>query len=193
MNQTDRRIFLKQAGIAALTAAIPNFSTHAQSVPRVVVIGGGFGGATVSKYLRFWGGQIHVTMVEPQPLHYSCILSNGVVTGDYGLDRVTLGYDALQNRHGVEWVQGKALNIDPDAQQVTVKTSSGRVKLSYDKLVVSPGVDFVKPLGNYKAGKTPHAWKAGSQTTNLKNKLHRMRDGGVFVLRIPKAPYRCPP
>jgi len=193
MNQTNRRAFLKQAGVATIASVMPNLSKAAVTPPRVVVIGGGFGGATVSKYLRLWGGETSVTMVESQPLHYSCILSNGVVTGDYGLDRVTLNYDALQYRHGVEWVQGKAVRIDPDSHRVTVKTANGRTKLSYDKLVVSPGVDFVTPLGNYKSAKTPHAWKAGSQTINLQRKLRRMRNGGTFVMRIPKAPYRCPP
>lgn len=193
MNKTNRRVFLKHAGVAALASAIPGFSTAAPSAPRVVVIGGGFGGATVSKYLRLWGGDINVTMVESQPLHYSCILSNGIVTGDYGLDRVTLQYDALKDRHGVEWLQGKALKINPDSQEVTVRTAAGRVKLPYDKLIVSPGVDFISPQGNYKAGKTPHAWKAGKQTINLRNKIKNMRDGGTFVMRIPKAPYRCPP
>lgn len=191
MSSLNRRKFLELAGAATLAVASPK-AVHA-ATPRVVVVGGGFGGATVSKYLRLWGGQINLSMVESQPLHYSCILSNGVVTGDYGLDRVTLQYDALENRYGVNRIQGQADVIDPDGKTVTVKTSDSVVELPYDKLIIAPGVDFIRPLGNYRPGKTPHAWKAGRQTLNLKKKLKRMRSGGVFVIRIPKAPYRCPP
>jgi len=103
---SNRRNFLRIVGLAAAGAALPRAIGAGTTPPRVLVIGGGFGGATVAKYLRHWGGNIDVTLVDRNANHFSCILSNLVVTGELPMDRITLGYSNLQNRHGVTFTQG---------------------------------------------------------------------------------------
>lgn len=191
MKNINRRNFLRMAGIAGSMAMVPRTSLAA--APRVVVIGGGFGGASVAKYLRMWGGNVNVTLVDPASAHVSCILSNLVVTGLLGMNRITISYQALRNTRGVSVLQGRALAVDPAGNRVTVGTATGNQTLSYDHLVLAPGVDFVAPPGNYNAALTPHAWQAGTQTTLLKNQLATMRNNDRFVMTIPKSPYRCPP
>ena len=191
MKNINRRNFLRMSGIAGSMAMLPRTSLAA--APRVVVIGGGFGGASVAKYLRMWGGNVNVTLVDPASAHVSCILSNLVVTGLLGMNRITISYQALRNTRGVSVLQGRALAVDPAGNRVTVGTATGNQTLSYDHLVLAPGVDFVPPPGNYNAALTPHAWQAGTQTTLLKNQLATMRNNDRFVMTIPKSPYRCPP
>ncbi len=191
MKNIKRRNFLRRAGIAGSMAMLPRTSLAA--APRVVVIGGGFGGASVAKSLRMWGGNVNVTLVDPASAHVSCILSNLVVTGLLGMNRITISYQALRNTRGVSVLQGRALAVDPAGNRVTVGTATGNQTLSYDHLVLAPGVDFVAPPGNYNAALTPHAWQAGTQTTLLKNQLATMRNNDRFVMTIPKSPYRCPP
>jgi NADH dehydrogenase FAD-containing subunit len=192
MNTLNRRQFLKLAGTASALASIPR-AVHAAVAPRVVVVGGGFGGATLAKYLRMWGGNIQVTLVDANPSHFSCILSNLVVTGALPMSRITLGFDSLINNHGVTVMQGQAVAIDAPGNTLTVKTASGNLVLPYDHLVLSPGIDFVRPAGNWNPKLTPHAWRAGYQTTLLKKQLAAMRNNETFVMTVPKAPYRCPP
>lgn len=191
MKNVDRRSFLRMAGIAGGMAMLPRVSRAA--APRVVVIGGGFGGASVAKYIRLWGGDVSVTLVDPASAHMSCILSNLVVTGLLDMSRITVSYKALRTNHGVSVVQGKALAIDPAGRRVTISTATGNKSLDYDHLVVAPGVDFVAPPGNWNPSLTPHAWQAGSQTTLLRNQLATMGNNDRFVMTIPKSPYRCPP
>lgn len=191
MKNFDRRSFLRMAGIAGSMAVLPR--TGLAAAARVVVIGGGFGGASVAKYVRMWGGNVNVTLVDPASAHVSCILSNLVVTGLLGMSRITVSYQGLRNTHGVSVLQGKALSIDAPGKRVTVSTSNGNQTLDYDHLVLAPGVDFVAPPGNWNPSLTPHAWQAGAQTTLLKNQLATMRNNDRFVLTIPKSPYRCPP
>jgi NADPH-dependent 2,4-dienoyl-CoA reductase/sulfur reductase-like enzyme len=193
MPSIRRRQFLKLAGSAAAFAAVPRALSAAIAPPRVVVVGAGFGGATAAKYLRLWGGDVDVTLVEPNAQHVSCILSNLVVTGALGMDRITLGYDSLRTARGVRVMQGLARAIDPAARTVEVDTGAGVSTLEWDHLVLAPGVDFLAPAGAWNPELTPHAWKAGAQTTLLRDQLQAMPDGGLVVLRIPKAPYRCPP
>jgi NADPH-dependent 2,4-dienoyl-CoA reductase/sulfur reductase-like enzyme len=194
MHTFNRRQFLKMAGAASVLAGLPRVVGAQTVAPRVVVVGGGFGGATVAKYLRLWGGNIDVTLVEPNAAHLSCILSNLVVTNVLSMGRLTLGYDTLVNDHGVRLLQGTALAVDPAGGQVTVATPTGNRVLDYDHLVLAPGIDFVPPpAGNWNPDLTPHAWKAGVQTTILKNQLASMRDRETFVMTVPKSPYRCPP
>ncbi|MCU0842321.1 MAG: NAD(P)/FAD-dependent oxidoreductase [Thiobacillaceae bacterium] len=189
----NRRQFIRLAGASCALAALPRAVSAATTAPRVVVVGGGFGGATVAKYVRMWGDNVQVTLVEPNPSHISCILSNMVVTGDLSMNRITLGYDALKTNHGVSVLQGRAMGIDAAGNRLTVSTYSGHQVLDYDHLVLAPGIAFATPPGNWKPGLTPHAWQAGSQTTLLKNQLAAMRGGDVFVMTVPKSPYRCPP
>jgi NADPH-dependent 2,4-dienoyl-CoA reductase/sulfur reductase-like enzyme len=193
MKMIDRRQFLKLAAAASMAAGLPRLA-RAQTVPaRVVVVGGGFGGATVAKYLRMWGDNVQVTLVEPNANHVACILSNMVVTGSLAMSRITLPYDALRDIHGVDIVQGRAVGLDPAGNRITINTATGNQVLDYDHLVLAPGIDFVAPAGNWQPNLTPHAWKAGPQTTLLKKQLASMSNNDVFVMTVPPSPYRCPP
>lgn len=192
MKNFSRRQFLQAAGAATAWAALPR-AARATTSGRVVVVGGGFGGATVAKYLRLWGGNVQVTLVEPNPTHIACILSNLVLTGALSMNRITLGYSALQTNHGVSVMQGRAIAIDPPGQRLTVQTATGQEWLDYDHLVLAPGIDFAPAPGLWDPNLTPHAWQAGEQTTRLKNQIAAMRNGDRFVMTVPKSPYRCPP
>jgi len=193
MKSLNRRDFLKLFGAASAMSLLPRTVSAQTVAPRVVVIGGGFGGATVAKYLRMWGGNVQVTLVDPNAAHISCVLSNLVVTGALSMTRITLGYSSLATNHGVEILQGTALAVDPAGGKVTVGTASGNVDLEYDHLVLAPGIDFAPAPGLWDPNLTPHAWKAGPQTTLLKNQLAAMRNRETFVMTVPKSPYRCPP
>lgn len=193
MNILNRRQFLKLVGTISTLAAAPRALAATTTAPRVLVVGGGFGGATLAKYLRMWGGNIQVTLVDANPNHLSCILSNLVITGALPMSRITLGFDSLRTTHGVTVLQGRAVAIDAPGNTLTVSTSSGNRVLPYDHLVLSPGIDFVPAAGNWNPDLTPHAWQAGPQTLLLKNQLAAMRSNDTFVMTVPKAPYRCPP
>jgi NADPH-dependent 2,4-dienoyl-CoA reductase/sulfur reductase-like enzyme len=193
----QRRDFLKLAaagtGAAALSAC-GSFSLFGQKSARIVVIGGGFGGATTAKYLRMWNDKLQVTLIERNPQFISCPFSNLVIGGSKTMADITHGYGTLRDKYGVNIMQAEVIGIDPVKQTVT--TSAGAV--SYDRLVISPGIDFnydsLPMLASADAQeKVPHAWKAGPQTVTLRKQLEAMKDGGVYVLSIPKAPYRCPP
>lgn len=195
MQTLNRRQFLKLAAATSALAALPRGVGAADTPARVVVVGGGFGGATAAKYLRMWGGNIQVTLVDPNPNHVSCILSNLVLTGAMSMSGITIGYGNLASRHGVQLLQGRAQAIDAAGNTLTVALASGGTKvLPYDHLVLSPGVDFIAPpAGAWNPNLTPHAWQAGAQTTLLQKQLAGMRNGDVFVMTVPKSPYRCPP
>jgi NADPH-dependent 2,4-dienoyl-CoA reductase/sulfur reductase-like enzyme len=192
----QRRDFLKTVGAASAVAAIPGCATMGGASGKVVVVGGGFGGATVAKYIRMWSeGGIDVTVVEPNPEFISCPISNLVLGGSKSLADVTVSYENLTRRHGVKIVRDTATAIDPDKRVVKL---AGGGELPYDRLVLSPGIDFmwdkVPSLNNAAAQeRILHSWKAGAQTVALRNQLTAMPDGGVYVLSIPVAPYRCPP
>jgi len=164
------------------------------SIGRVVVVGGGWGGATAARYLRLWGGNVDVTLVERAPSFVSCPMSNLVLSGQRQIADVTLPYAGLE-AVGVRRIQAEAVAVDAAAREV--RLADGR-RLPFDRAVVSPGVDFtpgeVAGLETAAAQeRIPHAWKAGPQTVLLRRQLEAMRDGGVFVLTIPTVPYRCPP
>jgi len=185
-----RRDFLKLAGAASLAGC----ASTAQSKARVVVIGGGFGGATAAKYIRHWDPSIDVILVERDADFVSCPISNLVLGGFSGIEDVTQSRDGLQ-RHGVKIVRDEAVGVDPSRRIVRLARGGD---LSYERLVVSPGIDFLYgDVAGYEAamqsGRVLHAWKAGEQTVALRRQLEEMRDGGVYVLSIPVAPYRCPP
>lgn len=194
----DRRDFLKMAAASALVSlpmVTPLLAKASQAKGRVVVIGGGYAGATVAKYLRVWSnGGLDVVVVEPRNQFVSCPLSNLVLGGSKNINQLTFGYDLLKKNHGIEWVSDEVLAIDAAKRVVKMK----RGELAYDKLVVAPGIDFMYeqlPMLESKEAQleVPHAWKAGAQTVNLRKQLENMKDGGVFVMSVPKAPYRCPP
>jgi sulfide dehydrogenase [flavocytochrome c] flavoprotein chain len=185
-----RRDFLKLAGAVSLAGC----ATPAPSKARVVVVGGGFGGATAAKYIRLWNPSIDVVLVEREAGFVSCPISNLVLGGFAGMQDISHGYEGLR-RHGVQVVRGEVVGID--AAKKSVRLASGG-DIGYERLIVSPGIDFMfGEVQGYdaamQAGSVLHAWKAGPQTTALRQKLEQMRDGGVYVLSIPLAPYRCPP
>jgi len=191
----SRRAFTKWLGAsAALTGIAGCATTGSGSAGRVVVVGGGYGGATAAKYLRKWSPDIDVTLVEREAQFVSCPISNLVLGGSKTIADVTVSYDGLA-KHGVKVVRDNAVAVDPDKR--TVRLASGNV-LAYDRLILSPGIDFtlnevpaLQAAGAFD--QIPHAWKAGPQTVLLRKQLESMRDGGVYALCIPKAPYRCPP
>jgi sulfide dehydrogenase [flavocytochrome c] flavoprotein subunit len=183
------------AGLAATVAAplLGCATTSGPSIGRVVVVGGGFGGATAARYLRMWGGNVDVTLVERNASFVSCPISNMVLGGHKTMADITVGYGGL-DALGVKRIQGDVVAIDPQAKEV--RLADGR-KLPYDRLVMSPGIDFMfDQVGGLTAAaqeKILHSWKAGPQTVALRRQLEAMPDGGVYALTVPKSPYRCPP
>jgi len=182
------------SGAALALAGCASAPPPTPSIGRVVVVGGGFGGATCAHYLKMWGGNVDVTLVERNAAFISCPISNLVIGGFRAMSDITRGYDTLRAA-GVKVVQDEVLAIDPIKKTVRLKGGS---PLSYDRLVVSPGVDFMfEQVGGLErevnAGRVAHAWKAGPQTELLRRQLESMPDGGVVAMTIPKAPYRCPP
>ena len=192
-----RRQFIQAAGAGAVLAStVGCASIGGAARPQVVVVGGGYGGATAARYIRIWSeGAIDVTLIEPNGGFISCPLSNLVLGGSMQIADLTMGYEDLARRHGVRIVHDTVAAIDADKRTVAL---AGGQTLGYDRLIVSPGVDFMWDLlpGMRRRGAQDavlHAWKAGAQTVALRAQLEAMPDGGVFVLTIPPAPYRCPP
>jgi sulfide dehydrogenase [flavocytochrome c] flavoprotein chain len=191
-----RRDFLKLAGatMAASELGLAGCATRAPSKARVVVVGGGFGGATAAKYLRLWDPSIDVVLIERDTTFLSCPISNLVLAGFAGMKDIERGYDGLR-RHGVTVVQDEVVAIDAAKKTVQLGRGGG---VAYERLIVSPGIDFnFGEVQGYEAamrnGAVLHAWKAGPQTVALRQKLEQVRDGGVYILSMPLAPYRCPP
>ncbi|MEN3297313.1 MAG: hypothetical protein V7642_6566 [Burkholderiales bacterium] len=162
-------------------------------VGRVIVVGAGYGGATAAKYVSILGGgRIEVILVDQDDHFVSCPVSNRVLGGQKTLEQLTFGYDLLQQRHGVTFMRGSVTAIDAGKSRIVV----GGHKLSYDRLIVAPGIDFIYdafPMLASAQQRIPHAWKAGPQTRNLQRQLVAMRNGGVFTIAVPPQPYRCPP
>ncbi|MBF0448220.1 MAG: FAD-dependent oxidoreductase [Magnetococcales bacterium] len=194
MSKLTRRSFVKlTGGVAAvgLTASIGSPAIAGSHKHRVVVIGGGYGGAVAAKYIRMADSSIKVTLIEKNEHYYSCPLSNWVVAGFRDLEVQKWGYEGLKG-HGVDVVHDTATKIDAVAKKVT--TASGKM-FEYDQLVVSPGVGF-RDLEGYDEAAShamPHAWKAGPQTTQLAKQLKAMKDGDPFIMVAPQNPFRCPP
>jgi len=191
-----RRDFLKIAGAAVGASELAGLAGCAGTAykARVVVVGGGFGGATAAKYLRLWDPALEVVLIERANVFTSCPLSNLVLGGFNGMDDIRIGYGGLR-RHGVQVVNDEVTGVDAAKQVVRLERGG---ELSYQRLVLSPGVDIgVDELEGYPAamaaGRALHAWRAGTQTIELRRQLERMRDGGVFVISIPPTPFRCPP
>jgi sulfite dehydrogenase len=188
-----RRDFIKFAG-AAGAVSLAGCATPGGGAAkgRVVLIGGGYGGATAAKYLRMWDPAIDVVMVERNDVFTSCPMSNLVLGGNRSMEDIRRTYDGLRRR-GVRVVQDEATAVDPARKVVRLQRGG---ELPYDRLIVSPGVDFnFAEIEGYQAAQDRflHAWKAGPQTVALRRQLESMRDGGVYVLAVPLAPYRCPP
>jgi sulfite dehydrogenase len=202
MNRFDRRKFLKASGAAAMGAAttslFPGCATEPEApskpIGRVIVIGAGFGGATAARYLRMWsGGAIEVFLVERGSEFVSCPTSNLVLGGSRKIGEITRGYAKLRDQ-GVHVLRDEATGINVEKKRVVLKKIQD---LSYDRLVVSPGIELMHDqIQGYDAEaqkRVLHAWKAGPETVALRQQLEAMPDGGVYVLSVPRAPYRCPP
>ena len=195
--QDPARRRLIGAGAALSGLALAGCATGPDAGPsigRVVVVGGGFGGATAARYLKMWGGNIDVTLVERNTEFVSCPISNLVLGGHKQIADVTRGYDGLK-AIGIKVVQGDVTAIDGAGRKVRL---AGGGEIAYDRLIVSPGVDFMlEQVGGLQAaldsGRVTHSWKAGPQTVALRRQLEAMPDGGVFAMTIPRVPYRCPP
>ena len=194
----NRRHFLGQSAAVAGLAFGLNGQVQASGLKtaQIVVVGAGYGGATAAKYLRMMSNNTaQVTLIEPNPQFSSCPLSNLVVGGSRQINELSVQYGGLEKNHGVKMVKDSVASID--RQMKTVLLASGQT-VKYDKLVLSPGIglmmDKIEGLdAANKAGVTLQAWKAGPETVALHKQIAEMRDGGVYALSIPLAPYRCPP
>ena len=161
---------------------------------RILVVGAGYGGATAAKYLKHWGGPgMEVVLIDRTPAFVSCPLSNLVIGGSRTIAEQTVGYDGLRAL-GITVLVDEVERIDTGKKKVSLKKIADQ---SYDRIVVSPGVDFnfgaIQGLDAQAQKTVLHAWKAGQQTVDLRRQLEAMPDGGTYLLSIPQAPYRCPP
>lgn len=195
MSDMTRRNFIKLVGAGAVVAfGGAGVTARSAQRARVVVIGGGFGGATCAKYLRVADTGIAVTLVEESKQYITCPFSNLVLGGLRTMDSITHRLDRLKTHHGIDVVTATVTGIDAANKKVTLQ---GGKALSYDHLVVSPGISFRwDAIGGYneKAAEVmPHAWRAGPQTVVLRKKLQAMKNGGVVVISSPPNPFRCPP
>jgi NADPH-dependent 2,4-dienoyl-CoA reductase/sulfur reductase-like enzyme len=188
-----RRRFLTAAAASAAASALPRPLIAEGAAPRVVVIGGGFAGATVARFLKRADARLDVILAEPNPVFSACPLSNEVIAGLRDMDAQLFDYRRIE-AEGVIVVHLTATAVDGQARRVTL---SNEAKLAYDRLIVAPGSDLrFDALPGYDeaaAERMPHAWKAGPQTLLLRRQLEAMDDGGTVVMALPALPYRCPP
>ncbi len=192
----QRRSFLQSSAALGLLGLSACATTSIPSKARVVVVGGGYGGATAAKYVKLLSDhKIDVVLIEPNDAFVSCPISNLVLGGSRQMAEITTPYTGLSRRHGVTVVKDAARGIDPAKKTVTL---AGGATIAYDKLVLSPGVDLMMNTveglpAAHAAGTVLQAWKAGPETVALRRQLQAMPDGGVYAITIPEQPYRCPP
>ena len=198
MSQT-RRGFLAgalTAGAALGSGVLPSCSRPpGRGAPRVVIIGGGYGGATCAKYIRYFDPDIDVTLVEAGSRYVTCPFSNAVLGGLREAETISLGYDNLKKNYGVNVIHARASAIHPEKRVVTLADGT---TLPYTRLVISPGISFLWNdifAGYDEAASSvmPHAWHGGEQLRLLQKQLAGMRAGGVFAIVVPGTPFRCPP
>ena len=193
-----RRNFIQAPLALAATTGLSACSglASAPDHARVVIIGGGYGGATAAKYIRLFSDyRIEVVLIEPEGQFLSCPMSNLIIGGSKTMADISSSYSSLSSRHGVQQVRDSATAIDAERKLVTLARGN---RIRYDKLVLSPGVDLmfdsIEGLqAAHDSGQILQAWKAGPETQALRRQLEAMPDGGVFAITIPEAPYRCPP
>jgi NADPH-dependent 2,4-dienoyl-CoA reductase/sulfur reductase-like enzyme len=187
-----RRHVVRGFAATAFSSALP-CPSYAQSAPRVVVIGGGFGGASCARALRKINPRLQVTLIEPNRIFTACPFSNEVIAGLRDIEAQQFGYDKIA-ASGVTVIAQAAIKIDPQTRLIGLADGTSR---PYDRLVLAPGIDMrFDALPGYDEAATikmPHAWKAGEQTLLLRHQLEAMEDGGVVVIAVPATPYRCPP
>lgn len=190
----NRRNFIKVVGGATALGltGLPILSGAADKA-KVIVIGGGYAGATAAKYLRMANPNLEVTLFEKDKEYISCPLSNEILSGERKLESLTFNYKALSEKHGVKVVNEEVTEIDPAKK--SIKTASG--SQPYDYLIVAPGVEFkwdaIEGYNEAASEIMPHAWKAGPQTLLLRKQLEAMADGGNVIIVVPPSPFRCPP
>jgi len=194
MKNMNRRNFIKMSGGALALGALAGCAGMGMSGSRkVVVVGGGPGGATAAKYITMLDPGVDVTLIEADRSYHTCFMSNEVLSGERSLDSIEFGYDGLRKR-GIRVVHDRVTNIDPDARKVLTQ---GGDAFAYDRCIVSPGIDFKwEAIEGYDADvaeQIPHAWKAGSQTATLRRQLEAMENGGTVIIAPPPNPFRCPP
>lgn len=198
MMTINRRNLIKTAAAAGSLALFPQLKLKAKSGKgrqRVVVIGGGFAGATAAKYLKMWAPELDVVMVERHTHFVSCPQSNMVLSGSRSLQQLTHDYQFLSTTHRVSTIQAVLTRIDTGNKKVGLDDGS---EIHYDRLIIAPGIDFIYddlPMltPGVVASRIPHAWKAGAQTQLLADQLKAMPQGGKVVMTVPRAPFRCPP
>ena len=197
MSRITRRNFVYSVGALGAATSILGWPALGQAKAtggRVVVIGGGFGGASCARYLRRLSTDVDVTLVERDSKFMTCPFSNAVLGGLYDMDYITHDYKALRDDYGIKVMHDNAVDIDPDAKKVRLADGSS---LQYDRLVVSPGIDLrwdaIEGYDEDASKSMPHAWKAGELTTILRKQLEAMSDGGVVIIAAPPNPFRCPP
>ena len=192
----QRRSFLQSSAALGLLGLGACATTSAPPKAQVVVIGGGYGGATAAKYVRMLSNyRADVVLIEPNEAFVSCPLSNLVIGGSRQMAEITTPYASLARNHGVQVVRDMATAVD--TRQKTVRLARGST-ISYDKLIMSPGVDLQFGtieglLAANTSGQVLQAWKAGPETVALRRQLEAMPDGGVYAITVPEQPYRCPP
>ncbi len=193
MSEISRRGFVKLAGAATAVGMIGMPHIARAAGKRVVVVGGGTGGATAAKYIRMMDSSIEVTLIEADNHYHTCYMSNEVLSGERSIESIRFGYDGLKG-HGVNVVHDTVTGIDPVGMKVTTK---GGKTIAYDRCIVSPGIDFKwEAIEGYDAAvaeKIPHAWQAGPQTAMLRKQIEAMSDGGTVLIAAPPNPFRCPP
>lgn len=180
---------MKFLGASSLVAVTPGMAEDT-TIPHVVVVGGGFSGATCAKYLKMWGGSsVNVTIIEANPTYVSPILSNLVLNGQKTTSDLSFTYGDLNRKYQINMIHSTVSSVDKTNQSLTLENGSS---VKYDKLVLAAGIDFIK-TNDYDMNKVTHAWRAGEQTNLLKAQIDAMVDGDTFTMTIPPAPYRCPP
>ena len=197
MTIINRRNFIKLSGGVAVTAGTLSATGCAglmgSASKKVVVVGGGTGGATAAKYLKLFDPSLDVTLIEANKNYHTCYMSNEVLGGNRTMESIRFGYDGLAG-HGVKIVHDWVTGIDADSR--TIKTKGG-ASFSYDRAIVAPGIDFkweaIEGYDEAAAEIMPHAWKAGPQTALLRKQIESMRDGGTVIIAPPGNPFRCPP
>ena len=192
----QRRSFLQSSAALGLLGLAGCATTSVPSRAQVVVIGGGYGGATAARYVRLLSDhRVNVVLIEPNEAFVSCPMSNLVIGGSRQLGEITTPYSGLARNHGVQVVRDLATSVDTQRRLVTLARGA---TIGYDKLIVSPGVELqlgaIQGLAAASAsGQVLQAWKAGPETVALRRQLEAMPDGGVYAITIPEQPYRCPP
>ncbi|MDH3635145.1 MAG: NAD(P)/FAD-dependent oxidoreductase [Gammaproteobacteria bacterium] len=197
MKAYDRRDFLKVIGAAGAVTGFGSLvwpmEALAAASGKVVVVGGGFGGATCARYLKRWGPKLDVTLVERDTSYITCPFSNEVLAGNLEMSKITHGYGNIAAQ-GIDVVHDEVTAIDAGGKSISLKYGGS---MKFDKLVVSPGIAFRwGAIENDQVAvqqAMPHSWKAGEQTLLLRKQLQAMRDGGTVIIVPPKKPFRCPP